>query len=101
MVSSRLWTDIDSRLGEMFMMIPEKTFADLPVMTVTDLLQLPLVREKIIFSQFSDNDSMKYLLDLQFDIYLNIQNYFKLSGKTINCLLTCLMQFELVILMLK
>ena len=101
MVSSCLWTDIDSRLGEMFMTIPEKTFAGLPFMTVTDLLQLPLVREKNIFSQFSDNDSMKYLPDLQFDIYLNIQNYFKLSDKTINCLLTCLMQFELVILMLK
>ena len=66
MVSSRLWKYIDSRLGEMFMMIPEKTFAALPVMIVADLLQLAPVREKIILSQFSDNDSMKYLLGLQF-----------------------------------
>ena len=27
MVSSDLWTDIDSRLGEIFMTIPEKAFA--------------------------------------------------------------------------
>ena len=27
MVSSDLWTDIDSRLGEMLIMIPEKAFA--------------------------------------------------------------------------
>ena len=38
MVSSDLWTDIDSRLGEIFMMIPEKAFAGLSVMTVGDLL---------------------------------------------------------------
>ena len=34
-------------------------------MAVADLLQLPLVREKLIFSQFSDKDSMKHLLGLQ------------------------------------
>ena len=38
MVSSDLSTDIDSRLGEIFMMIPEKAFAGLSVMTVADLL---------------------------------------------------------------
>ena len=27
MVSSGLWRDIDSRLGKLFMMIPEKAFA--------------------------------------------------------------------------
>ena len=31
MVSSDLWTDIDSRLGEILMMIPEKAFAGLSV----------------------------------------------------------------------
>ena len=31
MVSSDLNTDIDSRLGEIFMMIPEKAFASLSV----------------------------------------------------------------------
>ena len=41
MVSSDLWTDIDSRLGEIFAMIPKKAFAGLSVMTVADLLQLP------------------------------------------------------------
>ena len=34
-------------------------------MTVADLLQLPLVRGKLIFSQFSDKDSMTHLLGLQ------------------------------------
>ena len=47
------------------MTIPEKEFADLSVMAVTDLLQLPSVREKPIFSPFSDMDSMKHLLGLQ------------------------------------
>ena len=46
-------------------MIPEKAFAGLLVMTVADLLQLPLVRGKRIFSQFSEKDSMKHLLGLQ------------------------------------
>ena len=65
MVSRDLWIDIDSRLGEIFVMIPEKAFAALSVMTVADLLQLPPVRGKLIFSQFSDKNSMKYLLDLE------------------------------------
>ena len=46
MVSSDLWTDIDSRLGEIFLMIPEKAFAGLSVMDVADLLQLPPARGK-------------------------------------------------------
>ena len=38
LVSNDLWTDIDSRLGEIFRMIREKAFAGLSVvMTVTDL----------------------------------------------------------------
>ena len=37
MVSSDLWEDIDSRLGELFMMISEKVFADLSVMTVAGI----------------------------------------------------------------
>ena len=65
MVSSDLWTDIDSRLGEIFMMIPEIVFAGFSVMTVADLLELPPVRGKLTFSQFSDKDSMKHLLGLQ------------------------------------
>ena len=47
------------------MMISEKAFAGLSVMTVADLLQLPPVKGKPIFSQFSDKDSMKHLLGLQ------------------------------------
>ena len=65
MVSSDLWKGIDLRLGQIFMMIPEKAFAGLSVMTVADFLQLPPVRRKLIFSQFSDKDSMKNLLGLQ------------------------------------
>ena len=66
MVSSDLWTDTDTKLGELFKIIPEKTFAGLSVMTVADLLQLPRVRGKLIFSQFSDMDSMEDLLGLRF-----------------------------------
>ena len=47
------------------MMIPGKAFAVLSVMTIADLLQLPPVRGKLIFSQFSEKGSMKHLLGLQ------------------------------------
>ena len=56
LVSSDLWTDIDSRLGETFMMIPKKAFAVLSVMTEADLLQLLPVKGKLMFSQFYDKD---------------------------------------------
>ena len=46
------------------MMIPEKALADLSVMTVTDLLQLPRAWGKLIFSQFFDKDTIKHLLIL-------------------------------------
>ena len=65
MLSRDLWTDIDSRLGEIFLMIPEKEFAGPSVMTVVDLLQARPVRGKLIFYQFFDKDSMKHLLGLQ------------------------------------
>ena len=54
MVSSDLWTDIDSRLEEIFMMIPEKAFGGLSAVTVADLLQLPPLRGNI-FDIFSYN----------------------------------------------
>ena len=99
MVSNNLSTDIDSRLGEKFMMIPEKVFADLTVITVADLLQLPLIRVKLIFSHFCDKDSIKHLLDLQlwylFKCRINLS-----CKKMINCLLSCLMKFGLVTLMM-
>ena len=50
MVSSDLWTDINSRLGGIFMTIHEIAFTGLSVMPVADLLQLPPVRGKLIFS---------------------------------------------------
>ena len=65
MVSSDLWRYIDSRLEEIFMMIPEKVFASLAVMTVVDFLQLPQVKEKLNLSQFSDKHSLKHSLGLQ------------------------------------
>ena len=61
MISSELWAYIDSRLGKTWWFL-KKTFAGYSVLTVVDLLQLHPVREKLIFSQFSDKDSMKYLL---------------------------------------
>ena len=45
------------------MMMPEKPFAALSVMIEVDLLQLPPVRGKLIFSD--DKDSMKHLFGLQ------------------------------------
>ena len=60
MVSSSLWADIDSSLGEIFMMIPEKALTGLLVMTVADLLRPPPVIRKLIFSRFSAKDSMKH-----------------------------------------
>ena len=65
MVSSGLWTDIDSILGETTIMIPEIAFAGISVMSVADSLQLPPFRGKLIFYHFSDKGSMKYLLRLQ------------------------------------
>ena len=47
------------------MTIREKAFAGLSVITVADLLQLPPVRRKLIFSRFCGKDSMKHLLGLQ------------------------------------
>ena len=55
----------DTRMEEIFMMIPEKTLAGYSVITVVDLLQLPPVRRKLIYSQFFDKVSMKHLLGLQ------------------------------------
>ena len=46
-------------------MIPEKALAGPSIMNVADLLQLPPVRGILIFSQFSDKDSLKHLLGLQ------------------------------------
>ena len=43
-----------------YMILPDKAFAGFSVMTLADLLQLPLVRGKLLFSQFSDKDSMKH-----------------------------------------
>ena len=64
-ISSNLWTDIDSKLEEIFVMIPENEFAGLSVTTVANFLELPPVKGKLIFSGFSDKDSMKHLLGLQ------------------------------------
>ena len=47
------------------MMIPEKAFVGLSIMTIADLLQLPPIRGKLIFFQFSGKDSTKNLLSLQ------------------------------------
>ena len=65
MASRDLWIEIDSSLGEIFMMIPEKAFSDFSVMTVTDLIQLRTVKEKLIFFKFSNKGSMIYLLGWQ------------------------------------
>lgn len=65
-----------SKVWEIFMNC-KKTSAGLSVMTVADLFQLPPVRAKLLFSQFSDWGSMKH-----------------------ETLLTCLINLELVTLMM-
>ena len=60
-----LWIDIVSRVGEIFIMIPEKVFTGLAIMILADLLQQPPVREKRIFSRFSYKGPMKHLVGLQ------------------------------------
>ena len=52
-------------MGETFMITLEKAFAGLSIMTVADLCQVPPVRRKLVFSQFSDKNSLKHLLGLQ------------------------------------
>ena len=52
MVTCDWWTDIDSKLGEIFKMIPEKAFAGLSA----DMLQLLLVSEIHIFLQISEKN---------------------------------------------
>ena len=52
MVSSDLWTGIDSSLGGIFMMIPEIAFAGLLVLTVADLFELPPVKGSLYFLNF-------------------------------------------------
>ena len=47
------------------MMIPAKVFASISVMTVADLLRQPSVKGRLVFSQFSDKDSIKHLLGMQ------------------------------------
>ena len=46
------------------MIISEREFAVHSVITAADLLELPPVRGKLIFSQFFDKDSRKHLLGL-------------------------------------
>ena len=73
-VSSNLWIDFDSRLGEMFMMIPEKVFPSLSVMTVAELLQLPLVRGKFLLSQFSGKDSYQKVVMENDKLFIDLLN---------------------------
>ena len=73
-VSSNLWIDFDSRLGEMFMMIPEKVFPSLSVMTVAELLQLPLVRGKFLLSQFSGKDSDQKVVMQNDKLFIDLLN---------------------------
>ena len=73
-VSSNLWIDFDSRLGEMFMMIPEKVFPSLSVMTVAELLQLPLVRGKFLLSQFSGKDSYQKVVMQNDKLFIDLLN---------------------------
>ena len=60
-----LWTDIDSRLRKISIMIPDRAFVGLSVLALVDLLLLPPVTGKFISSYPFDKGSMKNLLGLQ------------------------------------
>ena len=68
MVLNDLWTDIDSSLGKIFTMIPEKAFAALSVMTETGMFPLPPVIGKVIFCILCIYRVCSY------DIYLDVLN---------------------------
>ena len=72
--SSDLWTDIDSKFGEIFMMTPEKAFAGLSVITASDLFQLNPVKGNLMFSQISEKNNIKHLLGL------HLWHLFKYAG---------------------
>ena len=59
--------DLDGILGKGNQLFKSlgKSFARPSVMTVPDLLQLPPIRGKLIFSQFSHKDCMNHLLGWQ------------------------------------
>ena len=52
------------KVGEIFMIIPEKPFAGFSVMPVADLFELPPLEGKLLFSKFSNKDGMKLVLGL-------------------------------------
>ena len=52
MISRDLWAGTNSRLSKIFMMISEKAFVGLSVMTVVNLLEIPPVGEKKLFPEF-------------------------------------------------
>ena len=57
------------------MMIPEKVSMTVTVvMTVAGFLQVPPVRGKLIFSQFSDKIVWNIYQACSYGIYLNMQN---------------------------
>lgn len=68
----------------------KKTSAGLSVMTVADLFQLPPVRAKLLFSQFSDWGSMKhetlltYLINLELVTLMMILKSYSLKGRFIH-----------------
>ena len=64
-VSSDLFLDIHTKLLEMFMCETEKPFAGLSVILLGDLLQLPLVKRKAIYSSLTNNYNLERLLSLQ------------------------------------
>ena len=82
------------------MIIPEKEFSGLSVMTAGDLIQIPLVRLRLIFFPFSPKDSIKHLLGLQLWHLFIYTELTEPEGKMINCLSTCLIKFEMVTFMM-
>ena len=52
LIFSKLWKNIDSRLGEILMMILRKVFASLSIMTVANIFSLVKWDKKLYFLIF-------------------------------------------------
>ena len=64
-VFSDLWTEIDSRLSDIFSTSIELPFAGISVVVIGDYLELRPVRRSFIFSRFTSGSNMNQLLPLQ------------------------------------
>ena len=74
MVTSDIWTEIDARLPEIFSASIELPFSGLLMVIIGDYLQLPLARQKFIFSRLTNGSTMNQLISVHLWYFLNMPN---------------------------